>query len=58
MAEIERMAALCLKDIDDEEIGDEDLEDEDLLVMCYFGELSLILVFDIGNYVRFKVTLL
>lgn len=29
MAEIERMAALCLKDIDDEEIGDEDLEDED-----------------------------
>lgn len=31
MAEIERMAALCLKDIDDEEIGDEDLEDEDLL---------------------------
>lgn len=31
MAEIERMAALCMKDIDDDEIGDEDLEDEDLL---------------------------
>lgn len=32
MAEIERMAALCMKDLDDEEIGDEDLDDEDLLV--------------------------
>lgn len=31
MAEIERMAALCMKDIDDDDIGDEDLEDEDLL---------------------------
>lgn len=31
MAEIERMAALCMKDIDDEDIGDDDLEDEDLL---------------------------
>lgn len=31
MAEIERMAALCMKDIDDDEIGDDDLEDEDLL---------------------------
>uniref|UniRef100_A0A665UR14 C2 domain-containing protein n=1 Tax=Echeneis naucrates TaxID=173247 RepID=A0A665UR14_ECHNA len=31
MAEIERMAALCMKDLDDEEIGDEDLDDEDLL---------------------------
>uniref|UniRef100_A0A3B4ASY4 Coiled-coil and C2 domain-containing protein 1B n=1 Tax=Periophthalmus magnuspinnatus TaxID=409849 RepID=A0A3B4ASY4_9GOBI len=30
MAEIERMAALCMKDIDDD-VGDEDLEDEDLL---------------------------
>lgn len=32
MAEIERMAALCMKDLDDEEIGDDDLDDEDLLV--------------------------
>lgn len=32
MAEIERMAALCMKDLDDEELGDEDLNDEDLLV--------------------------
>lgn len=32
MAEIERMAALCMKDLDDEDIGDDDLDDEDLLV--------------------------
>lgn len=32
MAEIERMAALCMKDLDDDEIGDDDLDDEDLLV--------------------------
>ncbi|KAM9313841.1 coiled-coil and C2 domain-containing protein 1A [Pholidichthys leucotaenia] len=32
MVEIERMAALCMKDLDDEEMGDDDLEDdEDLL---------------------------
>ncbi|XP_014842116.1 PREDICTED: coiled-coil and C2 domain-containing protein 1A [Poecilia mexicana] len=31
MAEIERMAALCMKDLDDEDMGDEDLDDEDLL---------------------------
>uniref|UniRef100_A0A3Q0RTP1 Coiled-coil and C2 domain-containing protein 1B n=1 Tax=Amphilophus citrinellus TaxID=61819 RepID=A0A3Q0RTP1_AMPCI len=31
MAEIERMAALCMKDIDDDDMGDEDLDDEDLL---------------------------
>ncbi|XP_029008709.1 coiled-coil and C2 domain-containing protein 1A [Betta splendens] len=31
MADIERMAALCMKDLDDEEIADEDLDDEDLL---------------------------
>uniref|UniRef100_A0A1A7WZM5 Coiled-coil and C2 domain containing 1A n=1 Tax=Iconisemion striatum TaxID=60296 RepID=A0A1A7WZM5_9TELE len=32
MAEIERMAAICMKDLDDEEMGDESLEDdEDLL---------------------------
>lgn len=33
MAEIERMAALCMKDIDDDDMGDDDLDDEDLLVM-------------------------
>lgn len=32
MSEIERMAALCMKDLDDEDIGDDDLDDEDLLV--------------------------
>lgn len=32
MTEIERMAALCMKDLDTEDIGDEDLDDEDLLV--------------------------
>ncbi|XP_035515468.1 coiled-coil and C2 domain-containing protein 1A isoform X1 [Morone saxatilis] len=31
MAEIERMAALCMKDLDDEDIGDDDLDDDDLL---------------------------
>ncbi|XP_041837868.1 coiled-coil and C2 domain-containing protein 1A isoform X2 [Melanotaenia boesemani] len=32
MAEIERMTALCMKDLDEEEMGDEDLDDdEDLL---------------------------
>ncbi|XP_071771422.2 coiled-coil and C2 domain-containing protein 1A [Centroberyx gerrardi] len=32
MAEIEQMAALCMKDLDDEEVGDEDLDDDaDLL---------------------------
>ncbi|KAM8771836.1 coiled-coil and C2 domain-containing protein 1A isoform 2-T2 [Acanthopagrus schlegelii] len=31
MVEIERMAALCMKDLDDEEMGDDDLDDEDLL---------------------------
>ncbi|KAF3687338.1 Coiled-coil and C2 domain-containing protein 1A [Channa argus] len=31
MVEIERMAALCMKDLDDEEMGEEDLDDEDLL---------------------------
>uniref|UniRef100_A0A8D0D2G7 Coiled-coil and C2 domain-containing protein 1B n=1 Tax=Sander lucioperca TaxID=283035 RepID=A0A8D0D2G7_SANLU len=32
MADIEQMAALCMKDLDDEDMGDEDLEDdEDLL---------------------------
>lgn len=32
MAEIERMAALCMKDLDDEEMEDDDLDDDDLLV--------------------------
>ncbi|XP_054896875.1 coiled-coil and C2 domain-containing protein 1A [Poeciliopsis prolifica] len=31
MAEIERMAALCMKDLDDDDMGDEDLDDEELL---------------------------
>uniref|UniRef100_A0A672HCN5 Coiled-coil and C2 domain-containing protein 1B n=1 Tax=Salarias fasciatus TaxID=181472 RepID=A0A672HCN5_SALFA len=32
MAEIEKMAALCMRDLDDEDMGDEDLDDdEDLL---------------------------
>ncbi|XP_068606600.1 coiled-coil and C2 domain-containing protein 1A [Brachionichthys hirsutus] len=31
MAEIERMAASCMKDLDDEDIGDDELDDEDLL---------------------------
>lgn len=32
MAEIEHMAALCMKDLDDDDIDDGDLNDEDLLV--------------------------
>lgn len=32
MAEIEQMAALCMKDLDDDDIDDDDLNDEDLLV--------------------------
>uniref|UniRef100_A0A1A8G1R9 Coiled-coil and C2 domain-containing protein 1B n=1 Tax=Nothobranchius korthausae TaxID=1143690 RepID=A0A1A8G1R9_9TELE len=32
MAEIERMAALCMKDLDDEETGDESLEDDEALL--------------------------
>ncbi|XP_074544699.1 coiled-coil and C2 domain-containing protein 1A [Halichoeres trimaculatus] len=31
MAEIEQMAALCMKDLDDDDIDDDDLDDEDLL---------------------------
>lgn len=31
MAEIEQMAALCMKDLDDEDMDDDDLDDEDLL---------------------------
>uniref|UniRef100_UPI0037E83356 coiled-coil and C2 domain-containing protein 1A n=1 Tax=Semicossyphus pulcher TaxID=241346 RepID=UPI0037E83356 len=31
MAEIEQMAALCMKDLDDEEMDDDDLDDDDLL---------------------------
>lgn len=34
MSEIQRMAALCMKDLDDEELEDDDLDDEDLLVTC------------------------
>uniref|UniRef100_A0A3P9A7L9 Coiled-coil and C2 domain-containing protein 1B n=1 Tax=Esox lucius TaxID=8010 RepID=A0A3P9A7L9_ESOLU len=32
MADIERMAALCMKDLDDDDVGDEDLEDDDDLL--------------------------
>lgn len=32
MSEIERMANLCMKDLDDEDLEDDDLDDEDLLV--------------------------
>lgn len=32
MAEIEQMAALCMKDLDDDDLDDDDLDDEDLLV--------------------------
>ncbi|XP_070842172.1 coiled-coil and C2 domain-containing protein 1A isoform X1 [Chaetodon trifascialis] len=32
MAEIERMAALCMKDLDDEEMDDDDLDDDDDLL--------------------------
>lgn len=35
MAEIEQMAALCMKDVDDEDIDDDDLNDEDLLVTIF-----------------------
>ncbi len=41
MAEIERMAALCMKDLDDEEMGDDDLDDDDLLVI-HLGFISLL----------------
>lgn len=34
MSEIDRMAALCMKDLDDEDLEDDDLDDEDLLVTC------------------------
>lgn len=34
MSEIERMAALCMKDLDDEDLEEDDLDDEDLLVIC------------------------
>ncbi|XP_047222473.1 coiled-coil and C2 domain-containing protein 1A isoform X2 [Girardinichthys multiradiatus] len=44
MAEIERMADLCMKDLDDEDMGDEDLDDEDLL-----AELNEVLEDDEGD---------
>lgn len=34
MSEIEQMAALCMKDLEDEDLEDDDLDDEDLLVTC------------------------
>lgn len=33
MEAIERMAALCMKDLDDEDGGEEDLEDDDELMV-------------------------
>jgi len=45
MVDIEKMAALCMKDLDDEEMLDEDLDDdEDLLVThshCFWPFLKL-----------------
>ncbi len=35
MADIERMAALCMRDLDDEEMGDEDLDDDDDLLVTH-----------------------
>lgn len=40
MAEIEQMAALCMKDLDDDDIDDDELNDEDLLV-TKFNTISL-----------------
>lgn len=40
MAEIEQMAALCMKDLDDDDIDDADLNDEDLLVTNMHLSLS------------------
>lgn len=42
MGEIERMAALCMKDLDDEEMGDDDLDDEDLLVTHLYCTISML----------------
>lgn len=48
MAEIEQMAALCMKDLDDDDIDDNDLNDEDLLVTKFntIGLNSLIYLTD------------
>lgn len=40
MAKIEQMAALCMKDLDDDDVDDDDLNDEDLLV-TKFNTISL-----------------
>lgn len=63
MSEIERMAALCMKDLDDEDIGDDDLDDEDLLVTDWhhflsFSEQSLFsLKFQQLNYPKINAKL-
>uniref|UniRef100_A0A673WYB3 Coiled-coil and C2 domain-containing protein 1B n=1 Tax=Salmo trutta TaxID=8032 RepID=A0A673WYB3_SALTR len=45
MADIERMAALCMKDLDDDDVGDDDLEDDDdLLVSTMFTLLFTLLL--------------
>lgn len=41
MADIERMAALCMKDLEDDETGDDDLEDDEaLLVTNPFNQMT------------------
>lgn len=53
MSEIERMAALCMKDLDDEDLEDDDLDDEDLLVTClqlyFYFCLSIVLATKFTN---------
>lgn len=44
MSEIERMAALCMKDLDDEDLEDGDLDDEDLLVTTTYSYILLYIV--------------
>lgn len=45
MADIERMAALCMKDLDYDDVGDDDLEDDDdLLVSTMFTLLFTLLL--------------
>lgn len=41
MSEIERMANLCMKDLDDEDLEDDDLDDEDLLVTHFQYRFTL-----------------
>uniref|UniRef100_A0A8C5E6T4 Coiled-coil and C2 domain-containing protein 1B n=1 Tax=Gouania willdenowi TaxID=441366 RepID=A0A8C5E6T4_GOUWI len=45
MSEIERMAALCMKDLDDEDMGDEDLDDDE----DFLAELNEVLEDDVDQ---------